>query len=391
MPRHVIVDNSAEIGGGGEKLTTIETTTPLSGGAAYTSAWVDVSDYESLIFAAKADVAGTLYAQFSNVGTEAAGDATPSQLTYTVSANSNEVHRLLRTRQYFRIRFVNGASAQSEFQVQAFSGSGGLLTSVVGSTVQTDADALIVRGIPPAIEISGGLFEGYTVLNKWGRNSDIDTGTEDVWEVGGLYTGQPTGSAETIQVFSASANDTSAGTGARTIRISGLDANNNEQSETLTLNGTTAVASSNTYNRVFRGEVITAGSGGSNAGVITCRHSTTTANVFFGILAGNNQTSVAAYTVPVSKTLYITDINFAMSRANGSAGSANVQLKVRKTGEVYRVIRDFEITNSQDAKETSTITALPVTAESDILVHVKSVSDTGTIVTANFSGVLIDD
>ena len=50
-----------------------------------------------------------------------------------------------------------------------------------------------------------------------------------------------------VSMASTNANDTSAGTGLRTVLLSGLDSNGNAQTETISLNGTTAVASVNTY------------------------------------------------------------------------------------------------------------------------------------------------
>lgn len=386
------MSQNVSIAKSGLKLATIESTTPLSGGASYTSDWLDVSGYETLIFACKADVAGTLYAQFSNVGTEAAGDATPSQLTYNVAANTNEVHRLLRTRQYFRLRYTNGASAQSSFHIQCFAGAGAELTSVVGGTIQQDQDAVVTRLIPTAIEVSQGLFTGYTSLNKFGRNPQIDTTTdpEDVISYGGTYAGHPTGSAETVEVFSSDATDDSGNTGATTIRIYGLDANMALQQEDLTMDGTNAVTSSNTYKRVFRGEVLTAGSNGSNAGTITCRHTTTTANIFFVIAIGKNQTEIAVYTVPASKTLYITSLYTRMTRVSGAAGSAHCTLRVRESGGVYRAIQSYDITDSQPYVFEANLSCLVIPAQSDIKIMCESVSDNATIVDAGFTGVLVD-
>lgn len=386
-----VVSTSASGDAQSTKLSDNETSTPLTGGAAYTGAWVDVSAFEAVVFAAKADVAGTLYAQFSNVGTEAAGDTVPSQLTYTTTANSNEVHRLLKTRQYFRIRYVNGASAQSSFHIQVFAGTAGLLTSTLNTQVQRDSDGLIVRSIPSKLEISQNLFTGVTPMYKFGRNSDVDSGNEDVWEGGGTYTGMPTTVGETVEVFSSDANDDDGDTGARTMTIFGLDANWEEQSETLTLNGTTAVTSTGTYVRVNRAVILTAGSSGSNEGTITCRHTTTTANIFFIMQAGRNQTSVAAFTVPANKTLYISEVLLALTRANGSGGSGNVTLRVRPEGGVFLSTLDLNITTAYEQIIRSDFYSFPVPAKADIKWRVDDVSDTNSTVSATLIGVLIDD
>lgn len=53
-----------------------------------------------------------------------------------------------------------------------------------------------------------GQVPDHSINVKFGRNSDIDTGTpEDVWAGGGTYTGFNATSHESIQALSADAND----------------------------------------------------------------------------------------------------------------------------------------------------------------------------------------
>lgn len=61
-------------------------------------------------------------------------------------------------------------------------------------------------------EVSRGLYEGYEENTKFGRNPDIDTTSapEDMWNGGAEYTGFNATADETLNVFSASANDTGA-------------------------------------------------------------------------------------------------------------------------------------------------------------------------------------
>ena len=94
-----------------------------------------------------------------------------------------------------------------------------------------------------------GSWEGRTayVLEVLGRrvNTFGDATTlHDLCEfLGGgetVYT-EPT-TSDTFVINSTSANDTSAGTGVRTVQVVYLDSSGNEQSTTVTLNGTTDVA-----------------------------------------------------------------------------------------------------------------------------------------------------
>lgn len=59
------------------------------------------------------------------------------------------------------------------------------------------------------LEIARGHVNGFEIKHKYGRNSDIDLGGgfEAIWNGGGDYTGHNAIDAETLEVFSSSAND----------------------------------------------------------------------------------------------------------------------------------------------------------------------------------------
>jgi len=130
------------IEGLGVELIGNSTSDVLANGATFTGEWVDVSEYGSVVTAAKTDQAGTLYMQFSPDGVNA-----DSSLSFTVVANVNEVHRLTVTRKWFRVVFTNTGSLQTFFRMQSLAGQQPILTSALNSTVQSDADAVLTRGI----------------------------------------------------------------------------------------------------------------------------------------------------------------------------------------------------------------------------------------------------
>lgn len=111
------------------------------------------------------------------------------------------------------------------------------------------------------------------------------------------------------QIISSNVNDAAAGTGARTVRITYFtDAGVGPLTETVTLNGTTVVNTVAT-NICFieKMQVVTAGSGGVNAGTISIR---TLAAVAFGSIAiGDNQTFWAHHYIATGKTCNITGIS----------------------------------------------------------------------------------
>lgn len=104
-----------------------------------------------------------------------------------------------------------------------------------------------------------------------GVSTAVTTGYSQIWSLTTTnYVQLLSGVA--MEIISNSANDTAAGTGARTVRVSGVDGNYAPFSEVLTLNGVAAVPLVNTsvigINFI---EVLTAGSGGTNAGRVDVR------------------------------------------------------------------------------------------------------------------------
>lgn len=132
---------------------------------------------------------------------------------------------------------------------------------------------------------------------------------EDLWSEGGVMV-QPT-AAETWEIVSDSAADTSAGTGARTIVVSYLDDSGNPQAALATMNGTTPVTLNSDHFRVENSNgksggrcvVLAVGSGTTNAGKITVRVSgggATRTTILPGVGISEN----GQYTVPTGKTIY---------------------------------------------------------------------------------------
>ncbi len=261
-----------------------------------------------------------------------------------------------------------------------------------------NSDVSATNRVPTEIyglEVASGNVTGVAIFEKYGKNPDIDTGSapEDIWNGANDYTGFPTGSAETLEIFSSNANDTAAGTGARTVRIFNLlDSTGAEVADVdVSLNGTTAVSlgAGLYYRGGSRMKVLTAGSGGENAGELTLRHTTTTANIFAVMPALNNQTAICAYTVPLGKTLYVNRLNMQLGRANGANGSATMTFRARENGAVFNSVVNPTITNQASYTFSGGYFMFP--ARTDLKMRCEDVSDNNTIITAEFGGYLVDD
>ena len=191
------------------------------------------------------------------------------------------------------------------------------------------------RTEPFELQVSRGQIAWHQAVVVFGYNPDIDTSIETVWPGGGILAFPAT--ALQMKVSSASANDTAAGTGARTVYIGGLDANHNTVSETVTLNGQTEVLTTNSYLHINQAYVASAGSSDSAAGNIYIGTGTVTAGVpatVYDIIALDyNSRITGSYTVPTGYTAYLTQGLFSAGQASGST-SVTGRLMTRGTNDI---------------------------------------------------------
>jgi hypothetical protein len=171
-----------------------------------------------------------------------------------------------------------------------------------------------------SLQVARGQIPGHRNVTVFGFNPDVDQTEVTVWPHTGLIP-HPAAALQ-MKVSSSNAADTSAGTGARTVLIQGLDANYNEISEVVTLNGQTAVTTANSYLRVNYAMVVTAGSGKSAAGDIYIGTGTVTAGVpatVYDLIKFNyNDTVTGHYTVPAGHTAYLMQGLFSTGQPSGT-------------------------------------------------------------------------
>jgi len=153
-----------------------------------------------------------------------------------------------------------------------------------------------------------GLVDGTIPVIKFGFNPDTGTSFTEVWDVGTVYAYQTV--AAKIRVYSTGV-DTGAGTGANTVWVQGVDGNYNLIEETFTLDSATGyVESTQSFFRVFRSQVLVAGSGNVNANDIDIKN-TAGSVTYARIAASNGQTLMALYTVPAGYTAYVIGWNLS--------------------------------------------------------------------------------
>jgi len=230
------------------------------------------------------------------------------------------------------------------------------------------------------IEVARGEVGGYTSLQIAGNNPAVGTTFEDAWDAGGIFS-YPT-AGETWEVLSNSASDTSAGIGARLVVISGLDTDYVEQTEIITMNGTSAVTTTRTdWFRIIAVLVVSSGSEQTNVGSITIRVASggTTRSLIQARLA---RTFNGFYTVPKGKNLLVQQAIVRLAKNEDIILRTNFLLDGTNT---FLTGGDVPIYQNQ---ATTNFTSLPVLPEkTDFKVSVKS-ANSSVAVTLLIEGIL---
>lgn len=171
-----------------------------------------------------------------------------------------------------------------------------------------------------------------------GSNDAVTTSYADVWKQNIVRTDPTT--AVQLGMSSGNAADAAAGTGARTVKVVGLDANYRVIDETFTLNGQTKVVGTKYFLRVNYAEVLTAGSGGVNAGevyifdqsdTVTAGVPQTTTKIFGRIQAGYNQTQMAMYTTSELQRLRLVNLIATLADSTTTAKYGKLRLYLKKS------------------------------------------------------------
>lgn len=202
------------------------------------------------------------------------------------------------------------------------------------------------------IEVAKGNVAKHSLYHLHPRNSNVGLVSEDVTPMSATYVSPTT--YRTVTVVSSSANDTAAGTGMRTIEITGTTANGIE-SEVLTLNGTTQVTSTKSYACIIESEGETWGSTLNNVGNITIT-STTDLTVQNLIPATFNEAYSGVFMCPAGYKAYLlswnidaqnvtstTQVDFFLFKKNnfsgGWSGEDDAHLYVSGTSSVRKEYR----------------------------------------------------
>jgi lipopolysaccharide export system protein LptA len=193
---------------------------------------------------------------------------------------------------------------------------------------------------PFELQVSRGQIADHVRVFQFGANTNIQTSTTTVW-TGTTSNYSYPASATVMKISSSDANDASpSGTGARTVQIIGLDANYLLTTETVALNGQTAVNTVNSYIRINEMTVLTAGTGATAAGTIYAGVGAVTsgvpATIYSLIPVGYNKDSQCVWTVPAGYTAYMTSCTWTAGNTTANLLITGALLS-RPLGGVFQI------------------------------------------------------
>lgn len=232
--------------------------------------------------------------------------------------------------------------------------------------------------------IARGDVPGVTPVNAQGERAASEAETnQPITPANGIFVIDAGGQ---VNVQSTSADDTSDGTGARAVRLNYLDADGAENSEDVTLNGTTPVATQATDIKFIQCMHLTdVGTGLAAAGDITV---TDNGDEYSQISSGDTRCTSSFRMVPTGKRLIVTDR--AASSISATADTRSIVKVVSNSilGELFegpRILFSHQSLGVQNSG-TSDSFYMPLTFPAGALVGAVHTSNKAGTTTATWRG-----
>lgn len=257
-----------------------------------------------------------------------------------------------------------------------------------GTIIGNIEDKLRVQSKPYLYDIAKGVVPGHSLFRAIGYGPTITTTRSDLCDVAGTYVFPPAGGIQ-MRVISSNANDTAAGTGARTVDINYLDASYNEQTELVTLNGTTAVSTVATnILRVNGFHSATVGSNGVAVGNVSLQNTGGTIS-YAKIAANGNVSRCAVYTVPAGKKAYITEWSGGVA---AKAGEVTLRTTSDLLSNLHPGVFQFKLSSIIESGGLTGTFTIPVVVPATGDIKMSAVTDAGTTyASGGFAGWIEND
>lgn len=232
------------------------------------------------------------------------------------------------------------------------------------------------------LNLARGKLRNASHVHKFGRNSSLANGSEEtIWDGSNLYPWSAwNAGADNVYLKSSSASDASI-----TIFIQGLDENYALQSEVVTLDGTdpsaTAVASANTYVRLFR---MYNTSATPLTGNVSALYASDSGTMVAQVRAGFDQTLMSVYTIPAGHVGYLLNLNMSTPKNAEVDG----RLYFRNFGGVFRIQHSGNMYGSSYNMDFQIPLAIPGKTDIDLRAQASS---SGINVAGHYDIVIVQD
>ena len=176
-----------------------------------------------------------------------------------------------------------------------------------------------VTTLPAGLEVARGTIDKLTLKGRTAVNTGVGAAYETVWNVGGIRHNISYDTATQVTAVSTSTDDDNGGgSGAKRIKIRGIDGSGNLVDENLNLDGTNAVTSVNSYLSIDK---VTCNKGTANVGTIDIKDGS---DIVQRINAGDGESMAPHWYCPAGNNSYLT------SFLVGSSEPALVSIWARK-------------------------------------------------------------
>lgn len=327
------------------------TTTPLGSSATFTGVG-EQNPFPSFFIDCRTDADCTVFIEFSVDGSNW---TTFPQSGYELNAGNSRVlvDSAEKAGRYFRVRIVNGSSAQTYLRCFVYFGVFRQLNSPLNQLVGLYSGAINARTTISQDEITRSLRGGVEQWNKFGFRDNLQAanGEETIWAASSGVDLVIMTSAETFDITYNAATDGAGGgaTGATQLTFYYLDSNENLSIAQHTLGSSGTDTTSFSGLGINRCVVTASGSANANVNTITVTN-TTSGNTQAVIPAGGSVTQQAFFFMPnesdgAAKWLFL--------NANKLSGSnPKVLFKGyvynRTTDTIYEVFRHTMDTQSEN-------------------------------------------
>lgn len=213
-------------------------------------------------------------------------------------------------------------------------------------------------------------------VHKFGRNASVATAFEPIVDENAQGNFFPAAAAATTIVSTSAEDDTDKGgevpgTGAFTVEILGINDAGSYVLQTATMNGTAAVTLGTPIRAVLRAKVLTAGTGGTNAGRIDIKHTST---IIGSIAIDAGQSEIAAWFVS-NDQLGADLVGMDVGIESISTKTITVVIKLVRSGvtrELYHTICDSTRPSIENKFQ------VPISLLPGDLVYIAALGSTGT-------------